>query len=54
MRRSSNQETGSGTDRAGADPTLSPQEWRRRHQLVAERRALKARMNEASSKRSDS
>ncbi|MFN4024134.1 MAG: DNA primase [Hyphomonas sp.] len=54
MRRSSDQETGSGTDRAGADPTLSPQEWRRRHQMVAERRALKARMNEASSKRSDS
>ena len=54
MRRSSDQETGFGTDSASADPTLSPQEWRRRHQMVAERRALKARMNEASSKHSDS
>ena len=54
MRRSGDQETGSGTDSASADPTLSPQEWRRRHQMVAERRALKARMNEASSKHSDS
>ncbi|MFN7056389.1 DNA primase [Hyphomonas sp.] len=54
MRRSGDTDTVSGTDRADADPTLSPQEWRRRHQLVAERRALKARMNEASSKRSDS
>lgn len=54
IRRSGDQETGSGTDSASADPTLSPQEWRRRHQMVAERRALKARMNEASSKHSDS
>ena len=54
MRRSSDQETGFGTDSASADPTLSPQEWRRRHQMVAERQALKVRMNEASSKRSDS
>ncbi|MBY9066673.1 DNA primase [Hyphomonas sp. WL0036] len=54
IRRSSDQETGSGTDSASADPTLSPQEWRRRHQMVAERRALKARMNEASSKHGDS
>jgi DNA primase len=53
-RRSGDTDPASGTDRAGADATLSPQEWRRRHQLVAERRALKARMNEASSKRSDS
>lgn len=54
MRRTGDQETGSGMESASADPTLSPQEWRRRHQMVAERRALKARMNEASSKRSDS
>lgn len=53
-RRSRDQETGSGTDSASADPTLSPQEWRRRLQMVAERRALKVRMNEASSKSSDS
>lgn len=54
MRRSSDQETGFGTDSASADPTLSPQEWRRQLQKVAERQALKVRMNEASSKRSDS
>jgi DNA primase len=54
MRRPGEQEAGSGTESASADPTSSPQEWRRRHQLVAERRALKARMNEASIKRSDS
>lgn len=54
MRRPGEQDTGSGTESASADPTSSPQEWRRRHQLVAERRALKARMNEASIKRSDS
>ena len=54
MRRSGDQETGPGTQGAGVDPTLSAQEWRRRHQLVAERRALKARMNEASSRQGES
>lgn len=45
---------GAGMDHAGSDPTLSPSEWRRRHKMVAERRALRARMNEAAGKRSDS
>ncbi|WP_353256889.1 DNA primase [Hyphomonas sp.] len=53
-RRTGELETGSGMDSAGADPTLSPQDWRRQHQMVAERRALRARVSEASSKRSDS
>lgn len=39
-----------GTDAASGESTLSPSSWRRRHQLVAERRALKARMNEAAGK----
>jgi DNA primase len=45
---------GSGMDDAGGGAFTSPSAWRRRHQMVAERRALKARMNEAAGKRSDS
>ena len=39
-----------GTERASADPLLTPSAWRRRHQQVAERRALKTRMNDAAGK----
>ena len=45
---------GSGMDDASGGASTSPSGWRRRHQMVAERRALKARMNEAAGKRSDS
>lgn len=48
--RSAEQDTDAGMDDASADATLSPSAWRRKHQLVAERRALKARMNEAAGK----
>ncbi len=48
--RSDETDTGSGMDAASGESTLSPSSWRRRHQLVAERRALKARMNEAAGK----
>lgn len=44
----------SGMDDAGGVASASPSGWRRRHQMVAERRALRARMNEASGKRGDS
>ena len=50
VRSSDEQEPGSGTDAASGESTASPSAWRRRHQLVAERRALKARMNEAAGK----
>ncbi|MEZ5946579.1 MAG: toprim domain-containing protein [Hyphomonas sp.] len=43
-------EAEAGMDDAGIDATSSPSAWRRKHQLVAERRALKARMNEAAGK----
>lgn len=45
---------GSGMDDASGVASASPSGWRRRHQMVAERRALKARMNEAAGKRGDS
>jgi len=45
---------GPGMDDAGGGGFSSPSAWRRRQQMVAERRALKARMNEAAGKRSDS
>nr|WP_321360970.1 DNA primase [uncultured Hyphomonas sp.] len=48
--RSAEQDTDTGMDDAGADATSSPSAWRRKHQLVAERRALRARMNEAAGK----
>lgn len=48
--RSDETDSDSGMDAASEDSTLSPSAWRRRHQLVAERRALKARMNEAAGK----
>ncbi|MCA8902484.1 MAG: toprim domain-containing protein, partial [Hyphomonas sp.] len=48
--RSAELEADAGMDDAGADATSSPSAWRRKHQLVAERRALKARMNEAAGK----
>lgn len=48
--RSAEQDTDAGMDDAGADATSSPSAWRRKHQLVAERRALRARMNEAAGK----
>ncbi|MCB9972220.1 MAG: DNA primase [Hyphomonas sp.] len=48
--RSGEQEVDAGIDDAGMDATSSPSAWRRKHQLVAERRALKARMNEAAGK----
>jgi DNA primase len=50
VRSSDGQEPGSGMDAASGESTASPSAWRRRHQLVAERRALKARMNEAAGK----
>ncbi|WP_439619939.1 DNA primase [Hyphomonas sp.] len=50
VRSSDEQEPGSGMDAASGESTASPSAWRRRHQLVAERRALKARMNEAAGK----
>jgi DNA primase len=50
VRSSDGQEPGSGTDAASGESTASPSAWRRRHQLVAERRALRARMNEAAGK----
>jgi DNA primase len=53
-RRSGEPASSAGTQSASADATLSPHEWRRQHQRVAERRALKARMSEASGKRGDS
>jgi DNA primase len=48
--RSAEQDADAGMDDAGADATSSPSAWRRKHQLVAERRALRARMNEAAGK----
>lgn len=48
--RSAEQDTDVGMDDAGADATSSPSAWRRKHQLVAERRALRARMNDAAGK----
>lgn len=49
------QETpGSGMDDASGVASASPSGWRRRHQMVAERRALKARMNEAAGKHGES
>jgi DNA primase len=48
--RSAEQDTHVGMDDAGGDATSSPSAWRRKHQLVAERRALRARMNEAAGK----
>ena len=48
--RSAEQDPDAGMDDASADATSSPSAWRRKHQLVAERRALKARMNEAAGK----
>ncbi|WP_321490996.1 DNA primase [uncultured Hyphomonas sp.] len=48
--RSVEQDADAGMDDAGADATSSPSAWRRKHQLVAERRALRARMNEAAGK----
>ena len=50
VRSSDGQEPGSGMDAASGESTASPSAWRRRHQLVAERRALRARMNEAAGK----
>ena len=50
VRGSDGQDPGSGTEAASGESTASPSAWRRRHQLVAERRALKARMNEAAGK----
>ncbi|MGA1342891.1 MAG: DNA primase [Hyphomonas sp.] len=52
--RPGHENPGSGMDDAGGGAFTSPSAWRRRHQMVAERRALKARMNEAAGKRSDS
>lgn len=48
--RSDETDSDAGTDAASGESTLSPSSWRRRHQLAAERRALKARMNEAAGK----
>lgn len=50
VRRSGQEPEEAGTDSASAAEALTPSTWRRRHQLVAERRALKARMNEAAGK----
>ena len=52
--RSGQETPGSGMDDASGVASASPSGWRRRHQMVAERRALRARMNEASGKRGDS
>ena len=52
--RPGHENLGSGMDDASGGASASPSGWRRRHQMVAERRALKARMNEAAGKRSDS
>ncbi len=43
-----------GTDAASGEATASPSAWRRRHRKVAERRALKARMNEAAEQAGES
>jgi DNA primase len=51
---SSDEETITGTDSASRDAATSPSAWRRRHQQVAERRALKARMNDVAGKTGES
>ena len=51
--RSDELSRGSGMDAASGDATASPSAWRRRHQLVAERRALRARLNDAAGKVGD-
>ncbi len=48
--RPGGQEPGAGTEAASPDATSSPSAWRRKHQLVAERLGLRARMNEATGK----
>ncbi len=52
-RRSAADEAVSGPAVSGADPTSSPVAWRRRLQQVAERRAMKLRASEATTKRSE-
>ncbi len=54
LQRSAAEESGAGMKDARTDEFATPGDWRRLHQKVAERRALKSRLSEAADKSGDS